>query len=380
MSKPPLLTIGMACYDDFDGVWFSIKGLLLYHPEVLSRSEILVIDNNPQGSHGQEVKKFLKSIRNARYIEYTDAQGTAQPRNRIFAEAQGEFVLGMDCHVLFDPGSLTRLLDYYETHPETGDLLQGPLIGDRGTPIGTHQELTWRKQALGIWATDERGKNPDAPPFEIPQQGMGCFSCRKEAWVGFHPDFRGFGGCETYIAERFRAEGHKVLCLPFLRWHHRFPRPNGVSHRLDALDQLRNYLITAEALGWDREEVIQNYCQDMQESQKTYLLTRLGNGVPAPNPEPAKPPSAPVRASSPKECPHETFETAIQLERQIVDGRLQTVEGTLIVKCSDCGGRFNWESQTPGKFALDLTAPKPPRGPVLESPRSRRNARQELKQ
>ena len=67
---------------------------------------------------------------------------------------------------------------------------------------------------FGQWSTDERGADPDAPPFEITMQGLGLFACRRDAWPGFHPEFRGFGGEEYYIHEKFRRNGAKVLCLP----------------------------------------------------------------------------------------------------------------------------------------------------------------------
>ena len=47
--------------------------------------------------------------------------------------------------------------------------------------------------------TDDRGRDSNGEPFEIPMQGLGMFSCRKEAWLGFNPLFNGFGGEEGYI-------------------------------------------------------------------------------------------------------------------------------------------------------------------------------------
>jgi hypothetical protein len=49
----------------------------------------------------------------------------------------------------------------------------------------------------------------------IPAQGMGVFACRKNNWLGFNPKFRGFGGEEGYIHEKYRKNGKQVICLPF---------------------------------------------------------------------------------------------------------------------------------------------------------------------
>ena len=41
--------------------------------------------------------------------------------------------------------------------------------------ISTHFDPIWRGQMWGIWGSDERGKDPDGEPFEIPMQGLGAF-------------------------------------------------------------------------------------------------------------------------------------------------------------------------------------------------------------
>ena len=97
----PRLTIGMACYDDFDGVYFSVQSLQLYHAEVMSDVEIIVVDNNPQSAAGQRVEKFITSwVSNGRYLAAADAVGTAAPRELVFREASGEYVVCIDSHVM----------------------------------------------------------------------------------------------------------------------------------------------------------------------------------------------------------------------------------------------------------------------------------------
>jgi hypothetical protein len=76
------------------------------------------------------------------------------------------------------------------------------------------------------------GLNQDDPPFEIPAQGLGLFTCRKDAWLGFNPAFRGFGGEEGYIHTKYRQAGHRCLNLPFLGWMHRFGRVGGPTYPL----------------------------------------------------------------------------------------------------------------------------------------------------
>jgi hypothetical protein len=115
----------------------------------------------------------------------------------------------------------------------------------------------------GVWATDPRGHDPDGKPFEIAMQGLGAFSCRKVAWPGFNPRFRGFGGEEGYIHEKFRRAGGRVLCLPWLRWAHRFSRPKGVPYPLYVEDKLRNDLIGHAELGLDLRPIITHFAEHL---------------------------------------------------------------------------------------------------------------------
>ncbi|MAH47468.1 hypothetical protein CMI37_16710 [Candidatus Pacearchaeota archaeon] len=257
MNKP-LLTIGMATFDDFHGVYFSIQALRMYHPEIMDETEIIIIDNNPDSAHGKECSNLKGHCPNLKYIPFTEYKSTVV-RNQIFEQAQGDFVVSMDCHVLFEPGSLKRLLDFYKQDPTTDNLHQGPLVYDDLKNISTHFDPVWREQMYGIWQTDERGKDPNGEPFEIPMQGLGIFSCRKEAWLGFNKNFRGFGGEEGYIHEKFRQNGKKCLCLPFLRWVHRFGRPDGVKYPLTMENKLRNYFIGHFELGLSVEPIIEHF-------------------------------------------------------------------------------------------------------------------------
>jgi hypothetical protein len=161
----------------------------------------------------------------------------------------------MDSHVFIVPGALKKLLAYFQENPATADLLQGPILYDDLKTISTNYVPTWLAGFLGVWGNDPAGADPDAPPFEIRMQGLGLFACRKAAWPGFHPSFRGFGGEEGYLHEKVRRAGHRTLCLPFLRWMHRFARPMGVPFPNTWMDRVRNYLIGFREFDLPTEEM-----------------------------------------------------------------------------------------------------------------------------
>ena len=253
------LTVGMLTYDDFDGAYFTIQSLRLHHAEVMDRVEFVIVDNHPEGRHGAAVKRLTNWIKQpVRYVESGGVTGTSL-RNKVFDTAETEAVLCLDSHVMLAPGSLGKLVDFFEAGRDGGNLLQGPMFYDNLCQVQTHMEPVWRAGMWGIWGRDARGEDPEGEPFEIPAHGMGLFACRKEAWLRFNERFRGFGGEECYIHEKYRQAGRKTLCLPFLRWLHRFPRPAGVPYPINWQDRVCNYLLGHAELGLGDAPVLEHF-------------------------------------------------------------------------------------------------------------------------
>lgn len=333
----PKLTIGMAVYNDFDGVYFTLQALRLYHAAAMADVELIVVDNAPQAPGGRAMLEPLIGnaafgCAGAKYIPLPGAVGTSQPRNAVFAHATGDAVVCMDSHVFLKPGAIARLIAYYDEHPDCQDLLSGPMLYDDFQNYETHFDDLWRSEMWGVWGRawrcacgdagskfqvppskseskhpepllfsvrdNPRGEHPfceyralkpgavpvtlcgrcerelprelpfsgsvqalralgyrpaaedeDAPAFEIPAMGLGMFTCRRRAWLGFNEHFRGFGGEEMYIHEKYRQHGRRNLSLPWLKWSHRFGRPNGVPYPLTRYNKVRNYVLGAVELG-----------------------------------------------------------------------------------------------------------------------------------
>ena len=274
------LTIGMTTYDDFDGVYFTVQSLRLHHPEVMDQVEFIVVDNNPEGKHSREVSNLINwNSKIMRYVPFSDYKSTTV-KTKVFELANTEYVMCLDGHVLVGPGAIKKLLDFFQQGKDSGNLLQGPMLYDDLINISTHFELIWRGQMWGIWATDERGKNPENEPFEIPAQGMGLFACRKDSWLGYNPRFRGFGGEEGYIHEKFRKAGKKTLCLPFLRWVHRFGRPEGIKYPLALEHKIRNYLIGFTELGMDLTPIYEHFKEYVSIEKIDNIYSSVKNPLP----------------------------------------------------------------------------------------------------
>ena len=240
----------MATYDDFDGVCFTVQAIGLYQAEVLADVSFLVVDNHPEGAAGPALRALEGWLPSYRYVPFDGYRGTAV-RDLVFREACADIVCCIDSHVLLRPGALAHLLDWFSAHPDSRDLLQGPLMYDDLKVGPTHLKATWGAGMFGQWDHDPRVDDPDCQPFEIPMQGLGLFACRQDAWPGLNPRLRGFGGEEGYLQEKFRQRGGRVLCHPQLGWLHRFARPAGASYPNAWEDRARNYYVAWSEIGWD---------------------------------------------------------------------------------------------------------------------------------
>jgi glycosyltransferase involved in cell wall biosynthesis len=249
------LTIGMATYKDYDGVYFTLQALKLYHN--LTDVELLVVDNFGCDNTADACEKV-----GATYIRDNKVSGTSAPRDRVFREARGEAVMCIDSHILIAPGAVERLIEFYKTQPHTMDLYQGPLVWDSHVSAYTHFDTKWQDHMWGVWAVDPRVKEDE--PFEIPMQGLGLFTCRKEAWLGFNPKFRGFGGEEGYIHLKYRKEGRNCWCLPWLKWVHRFqPKGTTTAFPLRIQDRIYNYIVGFDELGLPLRPIYEHFMSNV---------------------------------------------------------------------------------------------------------------------
>lgn len=290
--------------------------------DLLQKIEFLVIENDKDSEHAKQLSHLRHVSNNIRILHFDDVVGTSATRNKIIEEATTDFVLVMDCHVLLCPvvDTLDRLFTLMSYEPKTNDLYTGPLVYDNMNQVATHYNNSWGAQMWGQWGSTWEcicesfkfsvinndgkckfvsmveqeeltqceycshklpdikfaghenklrkegyqtfGKNVHDQPFEVFAQGLGLFFTRKNAWLKFNEHARGFGGEECYIHEKYRKAGRKTICLPFLRWLHRFGRPDGVQYPLTTENKLRNYILEFTELDLDMAPLKKHFVED----------------------------------------------------------------------------------------------------------------------
>jgi glycosyltransferase involved in cell wall biosynthesis len=157
----------MATYGDFDGVYFTIQALRLYHD--LTDVEIIVVDNQENERLMSWINYWCKGV--VKYKPYTEVVGTTMPREMVFEWASGDYVICIDSHVLLYPGALDRLWD--------GDsLVHGPMMYDDGKMCTTGMKDIWQANMWGVW--DDARNHLELPeePFSIWGHGLGLDSTK----------------------------------------------------------------------------------------------------------------------------------------------------------------------------------------------------------
>ncbi len=248
-----LLTIGMATRGEPDHVWFTLTALHANHP----RCRYVVVDNTP--GRDPRVEAITRAV-GGTYYHRPDLTGTSAPRDAVFRFAETPWAMCIDSHVVLETGAVRAALDFAAAHPGSRDLVQGPMIYDDGHGYATHWTPTAPPGLWGVWGRDPRAAT--GAPFEIPMTGLGQWLMRKEAWPGFNPLFRGFGGEEGYLHEVVRRAGGKALCHPALRWRHKFRDVSGWHNNppppypLHLSDHVWNLLVGHRELGIEATEQI----------------------------------------------------------------------------------------------------------------------------
>lgn len=300
--------------------------------DLLEQIEFVVVETNKGSAHAEQLKSFCASnLAKDKSLVYSiqKNRGTSASRNEIIKIANGEFVLVMDCHVLLCPvvQTIEQIFKFMDENPDANNIYSGPLVYDDGRGLSTHFSSAWRAHMWGTWENakvcecekfffeysvfnkkafpidlvtrkhikecpkckkelpvcnaDEYRKNikdinirnvnlKDNFSFPIFAQGLGCFFVRKDAWLGFNPHCYGFGGEECYIHEKYRKHGHSAEYLPFLKWLHRFGRPDGPKYPLKLDYKVRNYVLEFMEIGLDLSPIKKHFVEQGDFDETVY--------------------------------------------------------------------------------------------------------------
>jgi glycosyltransferase involved in cell wall biosynthesis len=243
-------------------VFFTIQSLRIHHE--MKNKEIVVVDNFGD----DELAKFIKEKggNTVRYERFTDVRGVSAAKNRAIEIARGEFVLCMDSHILVRQGC-------FEYDPIGDDLVQGICIANDFSRYAITWLPEWRANMWGTWDWIPATEAMPITQNEIWGMGAGFFACRRDAWLGFNPAFRGFGGETGYIQEKYRKAGRRVWCYPNMQWVHYFCNTGRkIPFPVHMAERVRNYLIGFEEIGLDTMQIENHFGKEMIAKARALMI------------------------------------------------------------------------------------------------------------
>jgi hypothetical protein len=243
----------MPTFDDAYGVQMTIQNLRTMHADYVN--DIQVVDNNPGSDHGLKTAGFCSNVgRIVTYTPYTEKMGTAPAKNKAIEMAKTNNVVCLDSHVILMPYFFPSLITALSQVETPKFMLQGAILKDNLSILGTCFDSTWSGQMWGQWSdTPEHLAAKRGEVLPLYAMGMGCFYVDKRTWPGFNPQFYGFGGEEIYIHEKYRKLGGSCYFVGGMEWWHRFLH---IGQRAPALleHKVRNYILGLTEVGISLDE------------------------------------------------------------------------------------------------------------------------------
>jgi hypothetical protein len=307
---PPLLTVGSSTLLDFHGAHWTFKSLRTMHGDFGGKVEFVLCDNHPEpttrfrGVRGiacDECKKLAEDgpvcktcaqaladmeeithEQGARYIRWSEKQGTYPGKNRLKVEARGKWVLTMDSHVLLTPHALETVIEHIEADPENEDFYHFPCLFRSSNPTrpGSAIAIDHRNQSWIYLAKEHPEKGPTygwtglakkpGEPYPIAAMITSCYLVKRAAWFsakGYDPILGNYGGWEGPLQLKWWLMGRRVLQLRhkvaarnkatpegFLYHEHQFCQPGkrlanktGIVH--GGMQKQRNFAASSAVIG-----------------------------------------------------------------------------------------------------------------------------------
>ncbi len=347
IKRRPILTVGTSTLLDFQGVLYTLASWQTHHGDFDGKIEFVVVDNHPEptvrckgvrgyfcpeckriGKNGPVCSTCQKNLltmktiaegEGARYIRWSDKQGTYPGKNQLKVEALGKWVLTMDSHVLLTPDTLETCLDLIEDDPECDDFFHFPchLRSYDSAHPARPASMDHRKQQFIYHKVDRGGcygwtgkANTPGKPYPIAAMITSCYLLRKAAWEtahGYDPILGNYGGWEGPLQLKWWLMGRKVKAIRyqkqeqidrhgFLHHYHIFSNrntkvcDNKTTHVHSGIAKQRNFAASSAVIGGERW--VRRHCElkgwDFNSSQiqagfkaglelRPWMIENLGN-------------------------------------------------------------------------------------------------------
>ena len=122
----PLVTVVFPCYNAHQYLGVALDSVFA---QTYQKIEIVIVND---GSTDSETSEFLSSLNSSVNVVHQENKGLPSARNRGFTEAQGEFVLPLDCDDWLEPSAIEQLLKAVKVEGESVFAFPQMILEDQG--------------------------------------------------------------------------------------------------------------------------------------------------------------------------------------------------------------------------------------------------------
>lgn len=225
--RPPKLTAAICTWNRCESLRKTLEGFTQLRIPADTEWELLVVNNNSTDGTDDVIRAFSDRLPIRGVFEPTPGQSNA--RNRVVAEANGDYILWTDDDVTVSPDWLVAYAEAFKARPD-GALFGGPIEpAFDGTPP------PWLTQIYpviaGVYAARDFGQEPVEfrAPYDIPWGANYVTRAREQARHPYDPDLgyrpgRLISWEETEVILAMLAEGIRGWWVPRASVRHHIPR------------------------------------------------------------------------------------------------------------------------------------------------------------
>lgn len=324
-----ILSIGIIVSDDYHSLYNCLYNLLLHQD--IQYTEIIVINNGLDKKHSTILEQEVGQHRFIKYIKLVEPQGNSLAKNTIFEMATADFVLCLDARVMFCQNAMSYIKSYINHHPDSKDIVSGPLVFKDCINFSTHQIDKWSEGVLGMWTKAWRhptqninfiAKDKDhkcqflelnslveLPPiitpmpylqhrqtliglgfgqpglntndlFEVPMVNTSVFLCPKAAWPGLNKDFTAFDTDAYYLSKKIRLGSGKTMCLGGMKFIYKNHSPNYFVEPM-LLNKMKDCILGYQELGLPLDGAKEYFTDTLNLSGRVWDIVVANPTIPA---------------------------------------------------------------------------------------------------
>lgn len=182
MKNIKKLTIGIMHYGSYCSAHSTIQSIRLHHSEILKEIEFIILDSHPTETETDVLANSIASEElvgiPVRYIAEYRTNGTAA-KHKILNYVNTPYFLYIEPSTLLIPGSLKKLIDFFESKQDHGfGILQGVEMDFSLENMFTHKKFVWNNHKYGILEYDSRILNNTC--ISVAGARTNTFACRME--------------------------------------------------------------------------------------------------------------------------------------------------------------------------------------------------------